>query len=417
MLDYFLNLFGIIPISMGIAGAIILVTLIMWGLGWRWEKKLIIPELRPEDKNTKVTVVIASYQSADTIRETVKSALDSDYKNKEIIVVDDTPDYSVVKALEGFDVKIARNKKRCGKARSLNMALKDVKTDLFLFLDSDSIIDKKFISSLVPWFGDEKIGAVSPKFDTKNRHKLLGKFTSLEASFWFTLARTHMFFGSMISFRGCGIMVRESAFRKVGGWDETLVEDMALAGKLLKHGYKIAHDPGAVVYTDEPETLKGLYRQRFRWGKGGLFAFMKNAGMYIRMPQVKYGMIPHGILVLALFSMIIRNSVMALLALVPLYELHSLTFVILVELGFMLGFLFASYWIPATLAAVTHAVIFSFRGLKRKREILLLIPYVLVFMPILFTIYALGILGGIKERIKYGHEIDEMNFKDWKETK
>jgi len=47
-------------------------------------------------------------------------------------------------------------------------------------------------------------------------------------------------------------------------------------------------------------------------------------------------------------------------------------------------------------------------------EIALLIPYVLIFLPVLFGIYALGILAGIKERIKYGPEVDEMNFKDWK---
>ncbi|MBN2101753.1 MAG: glycosyltransferase family 2 protein [Candidatus Aenigmarchaeota archaeon] len=414
MLDFFINLFGIIPMSMSISLLIIAVTILMWTLGWRWEKNLKIPKGYPEKTAPKVSVVIASYKSAKTIRETVESVMNSDYKKKEIIVVDDTPDDSVVEALKGLDVKIIRHKKRIGKAKSMNLALKGIRTDLFMFLDSDSIIDSKFISRLVPWFGDRKVGAVSPKYNTRNRNGLLGRFTSLEASFWFTLARTHMFFGSMVSFRGCGIMVRESAFRKVGMWDETLVEDMALAGKLLTYGYKIAHDPKATVYTDEPETWKELYRQRFRWGKGGFFAFVRNIRTYIKAPQIVFGMLPHALLLVAMFLFIMRNSLLALLVIWPLYELSALTPIILIELGTVLGLLFSVYWIPAALATFVNSVLFSFRGMKGLGEIALLIPYVLIFLPVLFGIYALGILAGIKERIKYGPEVDEMNFKDWK---
>jgi len=399
---------------MAISVAIIMVTFLMWILGWSWEKRLKIPDPYQVKKSPKVSVVIASYKSAKTIRETIESVMRSDYKKKEIIVIDDTPDESVVEALRGLDVKIVRHKKRLGKAKSMNLALKGFKTDLFLFLDSDSIIDKKFISCIVPWFRDKKVGAVSPKYNTRNRNGFLGRFTSLEASFWFTLARTHMFFGSMVSFRGCGIMVSGSAFRKVGMWDETLVEDMALAGKLLTRGYKILHDPRVTVYTDEPESWKELYRQRFRWGKGGLFSFLRNIRAYITAPQIIYGMIPHAILVVALFFFIIRNSILALLVMWPLFELSALTPIILIELGTVIALLFSVYWIPATLATFVHSILFSFKGMRSLSEVLLLIPYILIFLPVLFGIYALGILAGIKERIKFGSKVDEMNFKDWK---
>ena len=37
-------------------------------------------------------------------------------------------------------------------------------------------------------------------------------------------------------------------------------------------------------------------------------------------------------------------------------------------------------------------------------------------MPILFGIYTLGILAGIKHKIKYGKNANEMDFGDWKPT-
>lgn len=405
-------MFYLPDIGIYLASALIMATLLMWIAGWMWERKTRYPALK--DEEDKISVVIASYKSAATIRETIDSVIKADYRNKEIIVVDDTPDKSVVKACEGLPVKIIRKKERVGKARSLNRALKDVKTDLFLFLDSDSVIDKSFIKNLASWFSDRKVGAVSPRFDTKNRTGLLRKFTSLESSFWFTLAKTHMFFGSMISFRGCGFMVRASAFRKVGGWDETLTEDVALAGKLIKHGYKIDHDPRSVVLTEEPYTLKEFYRQRFRWGKGGFFAFMRNKTLYIKSPQIMIGMLPHAMLLAGLIMFFGYQSISILLAAMPIYVLYTMSFTKMIEIASALAFLMVINYSTAATVSSPHTIMFSFMGVRNAKEIALLVPYALVYMPVLFAIYTIGMLAGAKERIRNGKGCNELNMKDWK---
>ncbi|NOX71222.1 MAG: glycosyltransferase family 2 protein [Candidatus Micrarchaeota archaeon] len=414
MITYFSAAYWLAPVSFVIAVLIMSYTLFIWGLGWAWERRVAYPKPYPEGKEPKVTVVIASYKSADTIGETIESVLKSKYENKEIIVVDDTPNNSVADVCKSFDVRVIHNKKREGKARSLNKAIKNVKTDLFLFLDSDSIIDDKFIGNLAAWFRDGKVGAASPRFDTKNRDSTLGRFTSFESSFWFTLARSHMYFGSMISFRGCGVMVRASALENVGGWDETLVEDMALAGKLLAHGYVIAHDPRTTVYTEEPETLKSFYRQRFRWGKGGLFAFLRNKRVYARLKQVIIGMVPHALMVFMLLSLILYHSAFTIYTLIPFSALSYLSFESTVKLLLLIGLFFSVYWVPATLAGITHTIVFSIRGFRSTKELALLVPYVLIYMPLLFIIYAAGILAGMKDRIKYGRNLNELNVNEWK---
>ena len=415
MLAHLLEILWLEPLSVFIASAIIIFTMIMWSLGRVWSRGLKYPPKYEKGEEPKVTVVISSYKSEKTIEETLKSVLNDDYENREIIVVDDTPDDSVVRICKKYpEVKVFHNAKREGKARSLNKAIKSIKTDLFLFLDSDSIIRKGFMSKLARWFRDEKVGAVSPRFDTKNRKSFLGILTSLESSFWFTLSSTHMFFGSMISFRGCGVMIRASVMKEVGYWDETLVEDMALAGKILRKGYIIAHDPKAIVYTEEPETVKELYKQRFRWGKGGFFAFMRNKDVYLKLKQVLIVFIPHATMIFILICLVLFNSILMIYAMIPFSNLSSITIGVFFRILILLSLLFSAYWIPASIASLTHALVFSARGLQAKREVALLIPYLLLYVPLVFSVYALGILAGIKKRIKCGKNLNELDVKDWK---
>lgn len=410
MPEFFEVFYGIIPFGSIFIIALISFTILMWLIGRKWEKSLIMPP-KPSGKE-KVWVVIASYKSAATIRETIESVMKSDYSNKEILVVDDTPDESVVEACKGLSVKIIRNKKRIGKARSINRAIKDIKSGLILFLDSDSIINEGFIANLASWFCDSKIAAVSPLFDTKNREGILRRFTSLESSFWFTVARTQMFFGSMISFRGCGFMVRASAFWKVRGFDETLTEDVALAGKLIKSGYRIAYDPRALVLTDEPETLKDFYRQRFRWGKGGFFAFIRNMKIYIK-PQIMVALFPHGAILAGFMLLLTYQSIAILSAIIPSNPFALPLSGMVEEVSAIIAIAIINYLATVT-ASSPHSIVYSYKGIRSAKEALLIIPYAFFYMPVLFTIYTLGIIAGAKDRIKYGKGVNELHMKDWK---
>lgn len=66
---------------------------------------------------------------------------------------------------------------------------------------------------------------------------------------------------------------RTDVIRKLGGWGEWLVEDIAWTWRALAHGYTIGYAPDAIAYTICPSTLFGLFRQRRRWARGRLESF------------------------------------------------------------------------------------------------------------------------------------------------
>jgi cellulose synthase/poly-beta-1,6-N-acetylglucosamine synthase-like glycosyltransferase len=69
----------------------------------------------------------------------------------------------------------------------------------------------------------------------------------------------------------------------VGGFaSDTLAEDQDLTIKVRKLGYKIGYEETAVAWTEAPDTLKTLSKQRFRWSFGTLQCMWKHRDALFR---------------------------------------------------------------------------------------------------------------------------------------
>jgi cellulose synthase/poly-beta-1,6-N-acetylglucosamine synthase-like glycosyltransferase len=72
-------------------------------------------------------------------------------------------------------------------------------------------------------------------------------------------------------------MFRKNALIEVGLYDDdTFAEDCDVTLKLISKGYKIDFEPDAVAYTEAPEELSNLIKQRYRWTRGILQAIRKH---------------------------------------------------------------------------------------------------------------------------------------------
>jgi len=71
--------------------------------------------------------------------------------------------------------------------------------------------------------------------------------------------------------------LRRDAVLAVGGYTpDTLAEDTDLTWKLRRARWRIVNDNSAMAYTEAPETLKNLAKQRFRWAFGTLQCLWKH---------------------------------------------------------------------------------------------------------------------------------------------
>jgi len=83
----------------------------------------------------------------------------------------------------------------------------------------------------------------------------------------------------------------------LGGYPtDTLAEDQDLTIAVQRAGWKVEFDPDARAYTEAPETVAGLLKQRFRWSFGTLQCIWKHRGAlfspkrpvlgFIALPQI-----------------------------------------------------------------------------------------------------------------------------------
>jgi len=235
-----------------------------------------------------VSVVIAAYNEAKVIARTVRTVLESDYPEVEVIVVDDgsTDDtFGVVSAEFGGDSRVlALRKENGGKASALNFGLTHAKGEVIVALDADTLFAKETVRRLARHFADPEVGAVSGNVRVGNANNILTKWQALE---YITSQnfdrRAYDLLNCITVVPGAVGAWRRQAIRDVGGYtSDTLAEDMDLTWKIRRAGWRILNDSSALAFTEAPESLRNLARQRYRWAFGTLQNLWKHRAALAR---------------------------------------------------------------------------------------------------------------------------------------
>jgi cellulose synthase/poly-beta-1,6-N-acetylglucosamine synthase-like glycosyltransferase len=391
--------------------ALISIALIFYLLGRRWESESLRPDM-DFSSLPLVSFIIAAYKSDEKIEKAIKSIHNVNYPKKEIIVVNDSDDRTP-EICRRFGAACIQNKERLGKAASLNRAVKEAKGEILFFLDDDTTLSNGSLLKMIPWFSYPETGAVMPRFTVKNRRKsLITRLASFDTNFISNLFKTHMFFGSLISVRGCGFAIRKDVFKKIRGFNKTLTEDIELSARILKSGYRIQYEPDASVYTEEPATITELKKQRIRWGKGAAFSFFRHHKLYIRSPQFLVYFIPYIILSFAVAGFLLFQTSTVLISLLSFYIIYTFSIKQLLLLAALFIIPILSHTLTnITTASIAHMMILTYPERRsRLKEMALLLPYTFFYFPAVMFFYFRGVVSAIKSKRRGKTELD---FSDW----
>jgi poly-beta-1,6-N-acetyl-D-glucosamine synthase len=151
-------------------------------------------------------------------------------------------------------------------------------------MDSDSRLTPEALRYAVRHFADPNVGAVAGNVKVINRHNLWTKLQALEYIEGLNIVRkAQAFFRSVNVIPGPIGIFRRSALEAAGGYDsDTYAEDFDLTVKILADDWKIHYEPKAVAFTEAPEELLDIIKQRYRWSRGILQALRKQRGLLTR---------------------------------------------------------------------------------------------------------------------------------------
>lgn len=286
-----------------------------------------------KDYYVPVSIIVPAYNEEVTVVETVRSLLALDYKSYEILVVDDgSKDDTAAVLIDAFNMKLIRRPIRrqlpCqpereiyetedekvsitlirkfngGKADALNMGINACRFPYFICMDADSALQHDSLIRIVaPTLEHDNVvavgGAVRPSNGVTIEHgrvteyrlprNILACMQSLEYDRSFLASRIFfdMFNGTMIISGAFGLFKKDFVIA-AGGYDKSTVgEDMELVVKLHEYcgtndiDYKICYASDAICWSQAPERLKDLMKQRKRWQTGLLQSMNAHKRMFM----------------------------------------------------------------------------------------------------------------------------------------
>jgi cellulose synthase/poly-beta-1,6-N-acetylglucosamine synthase-like glycosyltransferase len=291
--------------------------------------------------STAVSVLAPAYNEQATIAESVNSLLKLNYSAMEVVVINDgskdetlntmIAEFSLRKSHQVYVRKIKTkpvrgiyvsdrpeyknlivvDKENGGKADALNVGINVSHYPLFCAIDADSILeDNALLKVAKPFLEDETVIAAGGIVRIANgcdieharvktvrlSKKILPIFQVVEYFRAFLSGRMGWSaFNGLLIISGAFGMFRRDIVLACGGYKhDTVGEDMELVARMHRYmydnklPYKVVFVPDPVCWTEAPETLKILGRQRNRWHRGLLDTLSIHRHMIF---NVRYGII------------------------------------------------------------------------------------------------------------------------------
>ncbi|MGF7041281.1 glycosyltransferase [Mucilaginibacter lappiensis] len=244
-----------------------------------------------------VSIIVPAYNEEVNAVATIQSLLKTEYPSFEIIFVDDgskDKTFEVVTAAYAGNplVKIL-TKPNGGKASALNFGITHAQNDFVVCIDADTQLKTDAIYHLMTYFTDDEIGAVAGTVKVGNETNIITRWQSIEYITAQNMDRRAFdLINSITVVPGAIGAFRKSAIFKAGGFTyDTLAEDCDLTMRILKQGYIIKNCAEAIAYTEAPETVNMLLKQRFRWSFGVIQSFWKNRDALFNKKYKFFGMV------------------------------------------------------------------------------------------------------------------------------
>lgn len=260
----------------------------------------------------KVSVLIPAYNEEVGVLSTVKTILASEYRNIEIIVVNDGStdgsdnmmrDFLKHKAwFDGIEVKYFY-KENGGKGKALNYGLERATGDIIMSIDADCILTPSTVGNFVKRFDNPRVMAAVGNVSIGNTETILGTIQYLEFLFSFYFKKAESLFGTIYIIGGAAGAFRKEVFEKIGNYNHTnITEDIELSVRIQAAGMKIVYASDALVYTEGAVSLSGLLKQRLRWKRGRFQTFFEHSRLFFSLNKRHNKLLTFVMLPLAYFG-------------------------------------------------------------------------------------------------------------------
>ena len=243
-----------------------------------------------DDALPSCTIIVPAYNEGELVYQTLKSIAESDYpKDKlQIIAIDDGSKddtwFWINKAFADLNhaLIIYKQPVNKGKRHALYKGFSTGTGEIFITIDSDSVIEKDTLRNLAsPFVVNKNCGAVAGNVKVMNKNQgMIPRMLNVSFVFSFEFVRAAQ---STLGFVLCtpgalSAYKREAVLHCLNEWMEqkflgnpaTIGEDRAMTNLILREGYEVKFQRNANVLTNTPIRFKNLHKMFTRWGRSNV---------------------------------------------------------------------------------------------------------------------------------------------------
>ncbi len=220
-------------------------------------------------REPRVSIILINWNSFEVTRDCIASLRKMDYRNFEVVLVDNGSVDSSAEGLAESDPEIRTifNGANLGFSGGNNVGIRDAMArgaDYVLLLNNDTVVAPDFLTQLVTVAeSDPQIGLLNPKiyfFDPPDRLNYAGGIHRFWRLFPRTLGLRQRDTGKFDRMRevsflsGCALLIKAEVARKIGVLEEVyfhFFEDIEFSLRAIRAGYKGMYVPKAVIWHKE----------------------------------------------------------------------------------------------------------------------------------------------------------------------
>ncbi|MEE9344468.1 MAG: glycosyltransferase [Methylococcales bacterium] len=231
-----------------------------------------------------VSIIITAFNEEDAIYRTVECCYAIDYPQQlfEVIVVDDGSTDDTVKetrrAQEHWpELKLDVFDYNKGKREAMAAGALVAKSEILVYVDSDSFVKRDGVRKIVQGFSDPKVAAIAGHTEVANVTE--NSLTKMQQARYYVAFRVikaaESIFGTVTCCPGCFSAYRRRCMMEVLdpwlhqhflGVQATFGDDRSLTNYLLRK-YRVIYSSDAIATTIVPEHHKQFLKQQLRWKK------------------------------------------------------------------------------------------------------------------------------------------------------
>lgn len=248
-----------------------------------------------------VSLLIAAYNEEKIVDEKMSNCFELEYpkdKLKIVWITDGSTDSTNEKLSRYSNTEVLFEPKRGGKTAALNRAMNFINTDIVIFTDANTILNKDSITEIVNAFSDPKVGCVAGEkriaLTSATNTSSLG-----EGAYWkyeSVLKEMDSRLNTTAGAAGELFAVRKDLYEYVE--EDTLLDDFIISMRIAKKGYKIRYCKNAYAVEGGSLNMREEKKRKVRIAAGGIQSVIRLSSLLniFKYPLLSFQYISHRVL-------------------------------------------------------------------------------------------------------------------------